>query len=107
MAREQITGSEQEHLAGLRDRFLYPGERSFQSRQGTRKIRITVDLEEADYRTLKDLTDHLAMLSGNPVLSHAAVWREMLRLTAENTVLHPALVMRLRPLTEGPPTADT
>ncbi|MEU0521954.1 hypothetical protein [Streptosporangium sp. NPDC006007] len=67
-----------------------------------RKVRVTVDLEEDDYRMLKDLTGHLATLSGNPVLRDSAVWREMLRVTAENPALHAALATRLRLLVEGP-----
>ncbi|MFF5115023.1 hypothetical protein [Streptosporangium sp. NPDC000509] len=92
----------------MRDRFLYPGERSVRSRPGTRKIRVTIDLEEPDYRMLKDLTDRLSTMSDNFVLSHSAVWREMLRVTAENSVLHAALATRLcPPIPEDSLAADT
>ncbi|MER7370419.1 hypothetical protein [Nonomuraea wenchangensis] len=48
----------------------------------TKPVRITVDLDPADYRTMRRLVDQLAELTDIPPLPHSEMWRALLRRAA-------------------------
>lgn len=62
----------------------------------TRPVRITVDLDPADYRTMRRVVDELADATDIPALPHSRMWRAVLAELAEDPALMEALAARIR-----------
>lgn len=53
----------------------------------SKPVRITVDLDPADYRQMKRLVDALADATDIPTLAHSVMWRALLHLAADDPEL--------------------
>jgi len=62
----------------------------------TRPVRITVDLDPADYRTMRRVVGELADATDIPALPHSRMWRAMLAEVAEDPALMEAVAARIR-----------
>ncbi|MFD0900377.1 hypothetical protein [Actinomadura sediminis] len=59
-------------------------------------MRITVDLEPADYRAMRRLVDELADATGVPTLPHSVMWRVLLHTAADDPELRAEVAERIR-----------
>ncbi|WP_073381433.1 hypothetical protein [Nocardiopsis flavescens] len=64
-------------------------------------MRISVDLDRADYRLMRRLVLELGEAADRPALTHSSVWRALLAELGENDVLAERIARRLR---RGPGT---
>jgi len=62
----------------------------------TKPVRITVDLQPPDYRSMKRLVDELAEATDIPTLPHSVMWRALLQRAAEDPALVADLAERIR-----------
>lgn len=62
----------------------------------TKPVRITIDLQPPDYRSMKRLVDELAEATDVPTLAHSVMWRALLQRAAEDPALVADLAERIR-----------
>ncbi|GAA2738974.1 hypothetical protein [Actinocorallia aurantiaca] len=65
-------------------------------RRRGRPVRITVDLDPADYRTMRRLVAELGEATDTPTLAHSAMWRALLHLAADDEQLLARVAEQLR-----------
>lgn len=62
----------------------------------TKPVRITVDLEPADYRLMKRVVDELADAADIPTLPHSVMWRALLHRASDDPALMAELAAHIR-----------
>ncbi|WP_067807836.1 hypothetical protein [Actinomadura formosensis] len=62
----------------------------------TKPVRITVDLDPADYRAMRQLVDELAERTDTPTLPHSVMWRALLRQAAADPARREELAAQIR-----------
>lgn len=67
----------------------------------TKPVRITIDLEPADYRRMKQLVAELAEATDFPTLPHSVMWRELLRRAEDDRALMADLAEAIRAARDG------
>jgi hypothetical protein len=59
--------------------------------QRTKPVRITVDLDPADYLRMRQLVGEMATRTGIPTLAHSVMWRAVLRVVEGDAKMKAAI----------------
>lgn len=67
----------------------------------TKPVRVTLDLDPADYRAMRRLVDELAERTDMPTLPHVAMWRALLHLVADDPTRWDEIAAQIRADLDG------